>query len=115
MRKLGLYILIIIQVSIIVSLIKGIANTLVSQKRVEELREKKELLEETKKREEDKLEMVRQDYYAEKVAREQLNMVKPGEVVVLVPEVEQRQDLDQDISLIDEPSWRRWLRKLLDK
>ncbi len=55
-------------------------------------------------------EYVQSDYYVEKVAREELHLVKPGERVVIMPGIEPIKDIEQGISNIDDDreNWQKW-------
>jgi len=86
MRRLILYGVIVFQIALIVSLIRGIQLSAKSSSRIENMQETKAKLE----KERDKLkkdeEYVASDYYLEKVARDELHLSKIGETVVILPD-----------------------------
>ena len=86
MRKYLLYGIIVFQIALIVSLIRGIQISRRSAGRIAALREQKTKLETEKKKLEDEAKYVASPYYLEKVARDELHLSKEGEVVVIVPE-----------------------------
>lgn len=86
MKKFWTYVLLIFQIGMIVSLIKGIQVTLDSKSRVNNLEMQKTKLEEEKDRLEAQYKYVQSPEYLEKVARDELHLSKPGEEVVIVPE-----------------------------
>lgn len=86
-RKVVVYVVLIFQVALIASLIRGIQLSKRSSERVEQLRETKQKLEEENARLHEEAKYVESDYYVEKVAREELQRAKAGETVVILPEV----------------------------
>jgi len=108
---MGLYAIILFQLILTGSLIRGIQISLGSRKRITQLEEKKkseeQRAEELKKREE----YVQSEFYLEKVAREELHLAKPGETVVIVPSNQIVSDsaIQQSQSEIKEkPNWQKW-------
>lgn len=86
MRKIILYGVIIFQILLIVSLVRGIQLSSKSRSRITDLEERKsQLMQESQKIKEEG-EYVQSPHYLEKVARDELNMAKPGETVVIVPD-----------------------------
>jgi cell division protein FtsB len=113
MRKYWLWVVIIVQVLLIVSLVRSLITTSNANHRVEELEQKKIELENTRIDLENKKRQVQSEYYLEKVAREQLNLVKLGETVVIVSELEG--EIEQEIYEEEMKSnWRLWLEVFLD-
>lgn len=86
MKRFWTYILLIFQISMIISLIKGIQTTLQAKNRVSNLEQKKADLAEEKRKLEEQYKYVQTPEYLEKVAREELHLSKPGEEVVIIPE-----------------------------
>lgn len=84
--KILIYAILIFQVILIGSLIRGIQVSYKSRERVEILQEKKGQLEDENKKLKEDAEYVQSDYYIEKVAREELQRAKPGEQVVILPD-----------------------------
>lgn len=111
MRKKLFYIILMFQVILIVSLVRNIQLSLNSLGRVDNLKTEQEKLEQEKKKLQAQLEYVKSDYYLEKVAREELQLTKPGETVVIVPEgigttrVESNLKIGSDKALVN---WQKW-------
>lgn len=117
MRKIVLYGVIIFQILLIISLIRGIQISRKSSERIGSLEERKEqLLKESQKIREER-EYVQSLYYLEKVARDELNLSKPGETVVIVPEVVINQNKEREISNIEgaKANWQKWWEVLSGK
>lgn len=110
MRKLGLYIVIIFQIILIVSLVRGIQLSLKSKVRIQTLVATKEKLEAEQKKLADQQAYVQTPYYLEKVARDELHLAKPGETVVIVPDSVETQNKEQGISNVEKekPNWQKW-------
>lgn len=115
MRKLILYGVIIFQIALILSLIRGIQLSRRSSLRIATMIETKANLE----KERDKLkaegENVQSPFYLEKVAREELHLSKSGDTVVIVPENQRIGDIsDKKIEITQEkPNWKKWMSVLL--
>ena len=86
MKKLLLYGVIIFQILIIGSLVRGMTISKRSASRIESMQDTKKKLEEERDKLKKEQENVNSEYYLEKVAREELHLTKPGETVVIVPE-----------------------------
>ena len=110
MRKFVLYGVIIFQFMLIISLVKGIQLAINARSRVTTLEEKKAHLSEQQRKLQDELAYVQSDYYVEKVAREELQLAKPGETVVIVPEGTHFEDKSPvpDSQAQNEPNYRKW-------
>ena len=118
MRRLGLYIVIIFQVILIVSLVRGIQLSLKSKERIEALSSTKQKLEDEQKKLVDQQAYVQTPYYLEKVARDELHLSKPGETVVIVPEsIQPSPDNGHgDLQNTQEmPNWQKWWEVLSGK
>lgn len=86
MKKYYQWIIIGFELVMIVSLLQGIRQARGTRSRVDQLaNEKRELMEERAELL-TRLEYVQSADYLDKVAREELNLAKPGETVVIVPE-----------------------------
>ncbi|MEI6690431.1 MAG: septum formation initiator family protein [bacterium] len=110
MRKNWQYVILVIQMIIIGSLIKGIWQTVGSEKRVDELISKKNILEGQKREVELKIKESESDYYLEKIAREQLHMVKEGEtVIILSDETLSNNEIKPSEEVIIKPNWKKWV------
>jgi cell division protein FtsB len=110
MRKLGLYIVIIFQIILIVSLVRGIQLSLKSKERITALTTAKQKLEEEQKKLVDQQAYVQTPYYLEKVARDELHMSKPGETVVIVPDVSSQTSVVSGKEEVkkEKANWQKW-------
>lgn len=117
MRKIVLYGVIILQILLIASLLRGIQVSQKSNERLDRLvLEKAKLQEEYEKIKQEK-EYVESDFYLEKVARDELHLSKPGERVVIVPQevvssVRMQTLGDSEVEL---SNWQKWWRVLAGK
>jgi len=117
MRKIAIYGIIIFQVILIGSLVKGIQTSYKSRERVGDLEKRKnELVAENSKMKVEK-EYVQSDYYLEKVAREDLHLVKPGETVVIVPEDSNMREKPAEAKAMagegKKQNWEKWWELLV--
>lgn len=109
MRRIVLYGIIVFQLILIGSLVKGIQLSLSSRERIDKLEEKRRAeqarAEELAKQEE----YVQSEYYLEKVAREELHLAKPGEKVVIVPELSGSSGETKRVEVSQEkPNYLKW-------
>jgi len=86
MRKYILYGVIILQIVLIVSLVRGIQLSRRSAMRIADMEETRKILQEENEGLKNEGKYVESEYYLEKVARDELHLSKPGETVVIVPE-----------------------------
>ncbi len=110
MRKIVLYGIIIFQILLIVSLIRGIQISRKSSERIAGLEATKEKLLQESQKIKDESEYVQSSFYLEKVARDELNLSKPGETVVIVPDgvmigvgKEEKQEVQ-----VEKANWMKW-------
>lgn len=114
--RIVVYAILLFQIILIGSLIRGIQVSYKSKERVEVLRDKKEQLEQEHAKLQRDAEYVQSDYYIEKVAREELQKSKPGEKVVILPESQRvteqvvQQEVKAEKSL---KNWEKWLELLI--
>ena len=118
MKKLLLYGVIIFQILIIVSLVRGMTISKRSARRIASMQETKKKLEEERDKLKKEQENVNSEYYLEKVAREELHLTKPGETVVIVPESiligTQTNDVEEKVLEV-KPNWMLWFEILSGK
>lgn len=110
MRKIVIYGIILFQIALIGSLVRGLQLSFKSRERLVAMNDtKNKLMQETEKLKRE-AEYVQSDYYVEKVAREELHLVKPGEKVVIMPEIEPSKIIEQGTSNIDDDraNWQKW-------
>ncbi len=111
-KKLILIILFIVSLYLIVYSVKDILGIL---KKKEEIKKEQLKLERLKAKNEElkkQLEYVKTPEFIEKEAREKLNLARPGEVVVILPEnVSEIVDIgkEQKPSKEEKPNWKKWL------
>lgn len=118
MKKIVLYGVIIFQILIIVSLVRGIEISRRSKERIDDLKKSKDKLLQDKTDLEKKQKEVESEYYLEKVAREELHLSKPGETVVIVPDslVYTTPVAEGSVNkLSPKPNWIRWIEILSGK
>lgn len=99
-----------------VSLFKGIQSSQKSKERVIDLEKRKnELVAENSKLKAEK-EYVQSDYYLEKVAREDLHLVKPGETVVIIPDYQRISESANEQEQVEQrqrQNWEKWWELLV--
>lgn len=110
--KVMVYAILIFQIVLIGSLIRGIQLSGRSGERVDLLQEKKRQLEEENAKLKEDIAYVQSDYYIEKVAREELQKAKPGEQVVILPDNRTEYIVPSDQGENEEKrqlaNWEKW-------
>lgn len=117
MRKIVLYGIIIFEILLIASLVRGIQLSRLSSVRIAKLEEEKVKLESEHERLKNEGEYVKSEYYLEKVARDELHLSKPGETVVIVPDglrIGESANL-QTREEVEKENWQKWLAVLSGK
>jgi cell division protein FtsB len=110
MRRFVLYGIIIFQVLLIVSLVRGIQLSARSKERIESMVQTKEkLLAERKKLQEER-EYVQSPFYLEQVARNELHLSKEGETIVIIPDamIMSQEGNKQVEEKIEKSNWQKW-------
>lgn len=115
MSKIWVYTILLFQLALIGSLVRGLQLSYKSRDRVELLRETKAKLESENDQLEAQAKYVQSDYYVEKVAREELQRAKPGETVVILPEAEVSvsEPKVQSNRVIELENWQKWWNLLV--
>ncbi len=114
MNKVSRYLLLMVELLIVVSLVKNLAGTLKAKNMIKTLRNKKERLELRRKELKARLAKVKSGDYMEYVAREELNLVKPGEKLVIVDKEMLKSAENKDKKLEPElKNWQKWRRVIL--
>ena len=110
MRKIVLYGVIIFQIILIISLVRGIQLSMRTKERITSLEGKKQQLENEAKELKTREEYVESPYYLEKGAREELQLSKPGETVVIVPDIYSTVETDRREAedLKEKANWQKW-------
>ena len=85
-RRILTYGILLFQVILIGSLIRGVQISYKSRDRITDLEAQRQALEERKAALLQQQAYVQSDYYLEKVARDELHLSKPGEQVVILPD-----------------------------
>ena len=86
MRRFVLYGVIIFQILLIVSLVRGIQLSARSKERIEGMQQTKEKLLTEREKLKIEQEYVQSPFYLEEVARNELHLSKEGETVVIIPD-----------------------------
>ncbi|HBD01955.1 TPA: hypothetical protein DD448_03880 [Candidatus Collierbacteria bacterium] len=110
MRKLAIYIIIVFQILLIASLIRGVYESFQARERIERLERTRSELEQERAELGEKLKEVQSAEYLERVAREELHLAKPGEKVVIVPEEARTEKgkSDTEDNQAELPNWQKW-------
>lgn len=106
------------EVMLIVSLLQGIGKSSEAGERVEKLAAEKTELLEARGELLSRLEYVQSPEYLEKVARDELNLAKPEETVVIVPDSELSGTGSSDQEAVigqDKPNYLKWWEVLSGK
>ena len=115
--RIVVYAILIFQIVLIGSLIRGIQVSYKSSERVGILQEKKDQLEEENAKLKEDVAYVQSDYYIEKVAREELQRAKPGEQVVILPENQRVESTNVESEKKQEKqlkNWEKWWLLLVE-
>lgn len=111
MRKFVTYGIIIFQLILVGSLVKSIQMSLRARNRLTDLEAKKAKLAEEQQKLKEELKYVESEFYVEKVAREELQLSKPGETVVMIPPEAKKVDESKSSEKIqEEANYLKWWR-----
>jgi len=115
-QKWVFWMIIVLGMLLIVNLSRGIWSLLKARDRIREAEERLAQLVAQKKELEKQVQYQLSEGYAEKEIRDKLSMAKPGEVVVILPEIMQQatgdtlQAKERDSKTTEaQPNWRKWL------
>ena len=114
MKKISKYLVLGIEIVLVVSLVRGLRENLGAKDKLKSLEKRRNELRAEQKKLKDELVEVKSPEYLEKVAREELNLVKPGEVLVIVEK--EKGDRTRDEGGKEEgsqPNWRKWIEVVL--
>ncbi len=94
----------------IISLLRGIQLSMRSKERIANLEERKQQLEDEVRELKTREEYINSPYYLERVAREELQLAKPGETVVILPDTsylisDKNQKIEEDR---ERPNYLKW-------
>lgn len=105
------YGILLFQVVLIASLLRGLQISYKSRDRITDLEERRRALQEQKAALLKQQAYVQSDYYLEKVARDELHLSKPGEEVVILPDTGSPYPSPSPVGDGQEiPNWRKWWR-----
>ena len=107
MRKVLNFLVLLVGGVVIINLVLGCVRLWKAGGRVEEAAGKLEELKIKNEKFKRELEYVRSGEFIEKEAREKLGMAKAGEVVVILPKLEERQGEKKEEEV---PNWKKWQR-----
>ncbi len=111
-RYIGLFIIVMVVGLILLGLGKQIGTALQAGKRLDTAAQQVDLLQQQNRQLKQKLAEVQKYNFIEQIARNKLNMGKPGETVVVIPEKAINQVLGAQKTLpeIKLPNWQGWLK-----
>ena len=114
-KKTALAVILLILSLICIGLIKQISEALNSGRRLDLAIEEVEKLKQENKKLKNKLAEVQEDGYIEEIARNKLNMAKPNETIVLIPQDAVANILTSQRVVVEPklPNWQGWLRLFL--
>ena len=111
MRKFVLYTIIVFQILLIASLVRGIQLSRQSKTRIANLQETKKQLQDEQGKLREMGEYYQSTFYLEKVARDEMNLSKPGESVVIVPEsiiLGEGNSNQESVISREKENWQKW-------
>ncbi|KKR72171.1 MAG: Septum formation initiator [Microgenomates group bacterium GW2011_GWC1_41_8] len=108
MKRLASWLIIIVSVLLSVNLARSIYDLHTRESVIHEARDRLVKTQEENNKLEEELSYVQSPAYIEQQAREKLNLARPGEVVLIVPEITPPpDDSDQELKL---EIWQQWLK-----
>lgn len=110
MRKFTSIFAIIVSLYLIVSLVRSILQLWGAQGQVAEVEKVMQVELERNKILRQQLEASQSANFVEKAAREKLNMVRPDEVALILPELPKIGMKSGVLVAVEEPNWKKWLR-----
>lgn len=117
MRKFVLYGVIIFQILLIISLLRGIQLSQRSKERIETMQQTREKLLAEREKLKQEREYVQSPFYLEEVARNELHLSKEGETVVIIPDsLVVGEEMDKQNGQREErENWQKWWSVLSGK
>lgn len=110
MRKLIAISILVFEAYLIISLANSVWDLWKKQEAIDTARERVEHLEAENSRLMGTLEYVKSDEFVEKEAREKLNLVKPGETIVVIPQSVLQAATASAAPIPPPPNWEQWIR-----
>lgn len=115
-KKLGIYLLLVLGIVLAVSLVRNILKINEVKKRADKIKSRVEKLQQENKQFQVQVKETNSQEYVEKQLRDKLGMVKEGETIVVLPDIEIVKKLVPQIpeeeETLPDPIWRKWLRLL---
>lgn len=114
-RIVTIIVIIIVAIVILVSLARQINEALISGTRLDESAEEVNKLQEKNRNLKEKLSGTQKYEKIEEIARNKLNLGKPGETVVIIPEemIDNVLKVQKPVEIVKSPNWQGWLRLFL--
>lgn len=114
MKKFIRYGIIFIEILLLISLGRGLYETLSSRQRIDNLRSRKEQFLQKEDNLKKELSYVDSDYYIESVARNKLHLTKPGEILLLIDPAVIPETFGFKVSeeVDDRENWQKWMEIL---
>ncbi len=107
------YLILVVEMVVVVSLGKSLIGVLRTRDKIKDLEARKAKLEEEGKILSHRLEKVQRKDYLEFVAREKLNLTKPGETLVIVSQKVGEKKMTENDKEEGLPNWKKWRRVIL--
>ncbi len=109
MKKTTRYLMLLVEVGVVISLSRGLIGALKTRDSLKDLEVEKKKLEEEKKTLEERLKEVKKPDYLEYVAREELNLTKPEETLVIVDkELLEKDEGKRGVMKEKLKNWQKW-------
>ena len=115
-KKIAILVILLIVGITIFNLGKQIGDSITASKRLDQAADEVSELQNENKRLNKRLSEVQEFDFIEETARNKLNMARPGETIVIVPQEQLIQVLDSE-KRVDAPkvaNWQGWLKLFLD-
>lgn len=114
-RIVTIIVIIIVAIVILVSLARQINEALVSGTRLDQAAEEVNKLQEKNRNLKQKLSETQKYENIEEIARDKLNLAKPNETVVIIPDemIDNVLRVQTPVAEIKTPNWQGWLRLFL--
>lgn len=111
-KKISVLVIIFISLSILIGLSRQIIDALNVTKKIDLAVNEVSIKQEENKALKEKLFLVGQNEYIEEVSRNKLNLAKPEETIVVIPESEINRVLFANKPYVEEkiPNWEGWMR-----
>lgn len=112
-RHVSFYLFLILSLILITSLVRNVSRILSAGERIETTRSQIEALKKENAQLKSKINNAKSDFYIEKSIRDKLGLSKPGETVVVLPEIDLSNLDDEENNqkaVKIEKNWQKWLK-----